>query len=605
MWTSPEPASRATPAMSLFRLRISPALLGALALSVLACSPSGDGADGGNGDGKGGNAGAAGSIGGASGSGGANGGTGDSGGASGSSGDGGVGNVGGGVDLPPGTTPPSLLPAGVRRLTNAEYEASVRALLGVGLPAGVIFPPDARQDGFTRNDAQRVDPVFAKQIAAVATALGETAKTRAAELAPCADSPGTEACAQTFIETFGARAYRRALTTAEVEGLLGVYRVGADGSTYADGVGLVVEALLQSAGFLYETEIGDGTVRDPIILAPHELASSLSYLLIGQPPDAELLEKAAAGALATPEGREEQAWRLFQSGDPARVTMLRIVREWLGIDRITETAKDTNAYAAFEGLRPSMVNEVDAFISEVVASGTGTIGELLGADWTVADAQLASGFYGVSGSGHISLAGTGRRGILTQGAFLSVYAHASESAPVFRGVAVLRRVACYDPGSPTDLNIDVIPPPPDPGMTTRDRFGAHVADDTCAGCHAAIDGIGFTFENFDGMGASRNGMENGQAVNTNTTLELGLDFDGNYANSDELALALSRSAEVRACFARHLFHAMTAASGTAYQPSETSYVSAWRADAGAESGNIAASILAYVKSPLFAYRRAQ
>jgi hypothetical protein len=107
------------------------------------------------------------------------------------------------------------------------------------------------------------------------------------------------------------------------------------------------------------------------------------------------------------------------------------------------------------------------------------------------------------------------------------------------------------------------------------------------------------------MGASRDGLENGHAVNTATTLELGLDFDGDYANSDELALALSQSAAVRACFARHLFHAMTAGSGAGYQPSETSYVSAWTADAGAESGNIVSSILAYVKSPLFAYRRAQ
>jgi len=591
--------------MFLNRSSAAPALLGALVLAALGCSPSGDGAGGGNGaDNGGGNSGAA--AGGVGGSGAGSGGASASGGG-GASGNAGTGAVGGGVDLPPGTTPPSLLPAGVRRLTNAEYEASVRALLGVGLPADVIFPPDERQDGFTRNDAQRVDPVFAKQLAAVAAVLGAGAKARAAELAPCSDSPAGEACAQSFIESFGARAYRRALTTEEVDGLLGVYRVGAEGETYADGIGLVVEALLQSAGFLYETEIGDGSAFDPIILAPNELASSLSYLVMGQPPDAELLQAAAGGGLATPEGREAQAWRLMQSGDPVRRTMLRIVREWLGVDRITETAKDSTVYGSFEMLKPSIVNEVDGFIGEVIGNSTGTVGEILGADWTVADSTLASGFYGVSGggTGRLSLAGTGRRGILNQGAFLSVYAHASESAPVFRGVAILRRVACFELGSPTDLNIDVIPPAPDPGLTTRDRFSEHVADQTCAGCHASIDSIGFAFENFDGMGASRDGMENGHAVDTATTVELGLDFDGSYANSDEIALALSQSPTVRACFARHLFHAMSAVSGTAVQPSEDSYVTAWRADTNAEAGNIAASMLAYVRSPIFAYRRAQ
>jgi hypothetical protein len=588
--------------MLLKRSYAAPALFGAvLSTAALGCSAS-DGMDGSD-AGKANGGSAAGSVGGSSSGTGAGGASG-SGGASASGGTG-TGAVGGGVDLPPGTTPPSLLPAGVRRLTNAEFAASVRALLGVDLPADVIFPPDARQDGFTRNDAQRVDPVFAKQVAAVATVLGETARDRATELAPCAASPANEACARTFIETFGARAYRRALTPDEVDGLVAVYGVGADGATYADGIGLVVEALLQSTGFLYETEIGDGTAFDPIILAPHELASSLSYLITGQPPDEELMQVAATGGLETPEGREAQAWRLLQSGAAARTTVLRIVREWLGVDRIAETAKDTNVYPAFEMLRPSMATEVEAFINEVVTASSGTVGELLGADWTVADSMLASQFYGVTGSGRVSLAGTGRRGILNQGAFLSVYAHASESAPVFRGVAVLKRVVCQPPQSPTELNIDVIPPPPDPSLTTRDRFGQHVADDTCAGCHSMIDGIGFTFENFDGMGASRGGMENGKPVNTATTLELGLDFDGAYADSDELSLALSESPAVRACFARHLFHAMTGTSGATYQASEDSYVTAWQADAQAESGKIIDSILTYVKSPIFAYRRAQ
>jgi hypothetical protein len=338
--------------MMLHRCYAAPALLAMLA--ALACSSSGDGAGGADGDAGGSGAAGGGTAGSNAGSSGSANGGGGTGGAAGSSGNAGVGNVGGGVDLPPGTTPPSLLPAGVRRLTNAEFEASVRALLGVGLPADTILPPDARQDGFTRNDAQRVDPVFAKQVAAVAAALGASAKSRAGELAPCAETPGTEACARTFVETFGARAYRRPLTQEEADGLVAVYRVGADGGTYADGIGLVIEALLQSAGFLYETEIGDGTLLNPIMLAPHELASSLSFLIVGQPPDAELLEAAAAGALATPEGRVEQAWRLMGTGDPARFTMLRIVREWLGIDRITETAKDSNVYGTFEALRPDI-----------------------------------------------------------------------------------------------------------------------------------------------------------------------------------------------------------------------------------------------------------
>jgi hypothetical protein len=198
--------------------------------------------------------------------------------------------------------------------------------------------------------------------------------------------------------------------------------------------------------------------------------------------------------------------------------------------------------------------------------------------------------------------------LLNQGAFLSVYAHASESAPVFRGVAVLDRLACLPPESPTTLDRDIpAPPQPDKENTTRERFEViHSTDPFCAGCHSSIDAIGFSFEHFDGMGMYRV-TENQKQVNAATTVttEMGMDFSGSYQNSDELALALSQSAAVRACFARHLFRSSAAVSGVAVQTSEDAFVEAWRANSAAEPGSIVEAILAYAASPLFAYRRAK
>ena len=66
-----------------------------------------------------------------------------------------------------------LLPARIRRLTNAEYAASVFALLGVDTAASVAgFPRDATQTlGFTVNDAQIVSSVLASQLDGSAQAL--------------------------------------------------------------------------------------------------------------------------------------------------------------------------------------------------------------------------------------------------------------------------------------------------------------------------------------------------------------------------------------------------------------------------------------------------
>jgi hypothetical protein len=508
---------------------------------------------------------------------------------------------------PPGGSA-ALIQARIRRLTNAEYDASVQALLGTKQALAVTtFPPDARQSNYTLNDAQRVDPVLAKQLADAARSLAAEAAQNGtlARLAPCADPTGSaEACAKTFIQTWGAQAYRRPLTNDEAGALVTVYRAGAGGATYADGIQLIVRATLQSAGFLYLTELGDPAASGTVVaLTPYELAASLSYLMAAGPPDQALLDAATSGALATPEGREAQARRLLQSAS-ARDRLVRVVREWLQIDAIGATAKDTTVYPDFAGVRDSMDAESVAFISEVTQRGTGTVGELLGASWSIVDAPLAQ-IYGVPylGAGmRTPLDANPRTGILNQGAFLSVFAHASESAPVLRGVAVLRRVACYAIPAPTELNISVTPPVPDPGKTTRDRYAQHAIDPTCQQCHDPIDSIGFTFEHFDGMGKLR-ATENNQPVNSATTVALRDDLDGAYADSNALAAALAASPTVQACMARQLFRGSAGRSDDSIIPSEDSFVQIWQQLPAAQQGNLVETVIAYVKSPLFAQRR--
>jgi hypothetical protein len=578
-------------------------------------APTGAGATGGSGattsGGSGGKAGnSTGGVGGTTQSGG-NAGSGGTGGSV-SGGTGGTSGAGGGVPLPPEIEQAELLPAGIRRLTNEEFAASVTALLGVPLPADISLPPNARQDGFTRNAAQRVDPVLAKQLDAMAQALAANARPELQTLAPCSTPSGSDECASTFITSFGAKAYRRPLTQEEVDALLELYQVGLTGGSYAEGIELVIRGVLQSAGFLYITELGDGTASDPIALTPRELATSLSYLVTAQPPTDAFVARAEDGEFSTPEGRVQGAKDLLGTNDPARATVLRMMEEWLGVDRIVDTGKDLAAYPRWnDAVRASMAGELRAFVDSVVSSG-GTVGDLIGADWTMVNSDLAS-LYGISfpgGTGfqRVSLADTGRRGILNQGAFLSVYAHASESAPVLRGVALLERIVCLPPDSPTSTDKEIpAPPQPDETNTTRERFEAiHSRDPWCAGCHSTIDALGFSFEHFDGMGMHRT-RENNKDVNAATTVtaDMGMGFTGDFANSEELALALSENAEVRACFARHLFRSAAAMSGPAVQPSEDAFVEAWRANPAAEPGSIVEAILAYAASPVFAYRRAQ
>jgi hypothetical protein len=514
-------------------------------------------------------------------------------------------------------------------MTNAEYDASVQALLGTSMTPSTNFPPDSRQGaGFTLNDAQRVDPVMAKALDDAAQALVTEARAanKFSTLAACSN-PTTqgETCAKTFINSFGAKAFRRAVTSSELTDLVTLYHAGADSpGTYNEGIDLVTRGILQSVGFLYVSALGNGG-SGTLKLTNDELASNLSYLVAGSPPDQTLTDMASSGGLTTPDGRETQARRLLAT-QAGRDRMVRVVREWLGVDRITDTSKDTTVYKDWTNtMRTSMDGESKKFIDEVVQRSTGTVGELLSANWSIYDSGLSS-LYGVSSAGTSARTSLPKRlGILNQAAFLSVYAHAQETGPVLRGVAVMRRVACMKLPDPQSLNIQVVPPAPDPAKSTRDRYDIHATDAACASCHATIDQIGFSFEMFDAEGKQRpagtkagmygdihlgTGSSGTMTVDTHSdttivsTGQFPSDFAGAYADSNALATALGGSAQVRECLARQMFRSSSGKSDDSIANAEQSFVDTWKQMSSDQQGKFIELLVAYVRSPVFDSRSA-
>jgi hypothetical protein len=529
-----------------------------------------------------------------------------------------------------------LLPSRVRRLTNAEYASSAFALLGVDPTAAVAgFPRDATQTlGFTVNDAQIVSSLLASQLDRSAQVLVAAARQigQFDFLAPCGDPANDgETCARAFVQSFGARAYRRPLTSDDVDPLMALYRAGAgDGGTYDDGIDFVTRAILQAPSFVYLTELGDGTAGSQggeTVLTPYEIANLLSYVATAGPPDKELLDN--LDALVTADGREQQLRRLLPGLD-ARTRWIRVVREWLGLDGIEEIDKDSNVYPSFAAHHSAMAAESATFIDEVLSNSTGTLQELLGAEWTVIDSTKGAtddeidayyaDFYGLGADGierdgRVSLSGTtggARVGILNQAAFLSRFAGATASHPILRGVAVMRRVACLDLPDPAELDITVVPPVPDPNTprTTRDLYAAHAADALCRSCHVTIDNFGFAFEAYDGMGAFRSQETVKTAagtvtlpVDSRTTLAgTGTDLDGDYADSNALARALSESASVRECMARQMYRASTGRNDPSMRGPEDNFIREWRQLPADRQGNLVETLVALVRSNAFIER---
>jgi hypothetical protein len=112
----------------------------------------------------------------------------------------------------------------IRRLTNAEYKATVTDLFpGYALPE-LTFVPDAKVLGFLNlSSSQTGSLVRMEQYEAAAFAIAQTVTADPTTLTGCDAGAQDEAtCVAPYLADFGKRAYRRPLTAAEQDGLIGL-----------------------------------------------------------------------------------------------------------------------------------------------------------------------------------------------------------------------------------------------------------------------------------------------------------------------------------------------------------------------------------------------
>jgi Protein of unknown function (DUF1588)/Carbohydrate family 9 binding domain-like len=140
-------------------------------------------------------------------------------------------------------------------------------------------------------------------------------------------------------------------------------------------------------------------------------------------------------------------------------------------------------------------------------------------------------------------------GILTSGAYLTQNGAPDDSSPVFRGVHALKDIMCYHL-NPAPANIMLSKP--DANKTVRQNFENSTSGGGCAGCHNYINPVGFSLDNFDGVGKFRT-MLKGKPIDTNSTLTGNLAFLGTFSNGAELSRKLGASTRYRQCFTKHIF----------------------------------------------------
>ena len=434
---------------------------------------------------------------------------------------------------------PSPVDPGVvslRRLNGTEYCNSLRDLIGPTRIKCEELPVDSAGFGFnTIGELLTTSALHVEVYERLVTqALEEvlTAPTldpRRAALIVCPPLPDpADSCAQRIVSSFAERAWRRPLVDGELarhRELLGT-SLGM-GAPALEAIGTALRAVLLSPNFLFRIELdpGDGGVHP---LSGHEIATRLSYSLWSSTPDSELLAAAETGALRDRVGVQRQIERMLKD-QKAGALVTEFAGQWLGTRDIGAHDVDKAVYKSWdEGLRAAMKSETEALFKALLTENR-PLREIFTADFTFVNDRLARHYMMPPVAGkelvRVSLDGTARRGLLTQGSILTLTSHPNRTSPVRRGIFVSEQLLCTK----------IADPPPganmfEPGsggapLSTREQLAKHRENVACAACHNIIDPIGLGLESYDGIGLYRS-TENGRPVDTAGQLPDGRAFSG-------------------------------------------------------------------------------
>ena len=319
-----------------------------------------------------------------------------------------------------------------------------------------------------------------------------------------------EGCAKKVLSTMARRAYRRAVTDADLTIPMKLYHDGREAGGFDAGIERGLRALLVSPEFLFRVE------KDPAGVQPNtayklndlELASRLSFFLWSSIPDDELLDLGIRGKLREPGVMEKQVKRML-ADSRAQAMITSFADQWLYLRNLDAIIPDARAFPDYDdNLRQSMKKETELFFGSIMNEDRNVL-DLIRADYSFINERLAK-HYGVpkvydSYFRRVTFdPASGRGGLLGQGAILTVTSYPDRTSVVIRGKWILSNIV----GSP--------PPPPPPNvpplkpngatgkvLTMRERMAMHRQNQPCAGCHRLMDNVGFSLENFDAVGRYR------------------------------------------------------------------------------------------------------
>lgn len=374
----------------------------------------------------------------------------------------------------------------------------------------------------------------------------------------------SSACHQILVKELGSVAFRRNLDDTAVTTLAN----SLYDSTLSreELIQLTFTSIAQMPDFVFRAyDQGTTSPRGSrvISLNAYDLASKVSFFLVGKAPDATLKSLAANGQILNNAVLGQQVDRLLATNE-SKENIKRLFRESYGYDRFDAFNYSNEFLEGLDrnNLTQSMKDELDEFFTNIVITKKGPFSDLMTSqEASITSDQLAALYK--SGKGAVLLDNS-RAGFINRGSFLARRS-GNYTSPVKRGLAIVENVLCDSipdppPSAPTTVSEDQIV---SDLQSTRQRYThlTEIKGSSCIACHSQMNNLGYTFENFDSIGRLRStekifdntGVIKGTVpLNTLSEIPNLRSSTTVIANSRDLATDLSTNDKAIMCFARHL-----------------------------------------------------
>lgn len=452
-----------------------------------------------------------------------------------------------------------------RRLTNAAFANTLRDLLAGPVQIGALEPDSWAVGGLPTIGAAEVSvselgvEQYHSSVEASVELTFEDPARRTAILGCSPSSINDTVCFDSFVRSFGRRAFRQPLTEAQVARYTKlILDVATTFDDPYEGMQAATTALLLSPNFLYRLERGQAVENSGFWqYTSHEIASRLAYFLTNSTPDETLLELADQDELRTSEAVRAQAERLLD-GPAGRESVGNFANELFQLRLVSLRAKDPELFPEYDAeLQQAMMQEVPAMFASVVFDRRASALELFTTRNTFVTKELGA-VYGLEVETDDedalvpAILPPERAGLLGTGAILSIYGSQKEGSPTLRGKFVREVLLCQPmPAAPPDVSTVLEDPPVGQTFTKRERLIMHQEQPSCAACHALMDPIGLTLESYDAIGRFRT-TDAGKSIDLSGSLD-GTAFNGGV----ELGQLLANRPDTATCMLRNLYRYAT------------------------------------------------